>query len=446
MDVLICGAGEVGRHAAEVLTAKSNNITVIDRDPEKLALLDDELDVRSMVGNGAQAQVLAEAGCAKADLFVAATHIDEINVLSAAIAKGVGAAKCIARVHHSAYLEQRGLDYRGYLGIDHLLCPEYSTALAIAATLRSPGALAVENVARGKVEMQQWPVSHDARAVGTMLRDLAIPGRGRVVAVQRQTSAFLPEADTILNVGDIVTLIADAKDFDKIRALFHTEKLGRRRVIILGGTAQSVWLCRALRPRGFSVRLFEPDEDRAQELAAKLSWVTVLNSDAVHTDAMETERVDQADAFVALTSDDEQNILAAARAKSLGASQAIAVLQRPTYLHLLEHVGIDRAFSPRVTAVAEIERMLDVGLIRQLASLAKGAVEVFEVRVSHTAREVVNRRLREITFPARCIIAAIQRGQDQAFVPGADMTIEVADTLILIGPSSVRNELEKIFS
>ncbi len=445
MNVIICGAGEVGRHAAEVLAAEAHDITILDLSAEKLEDLDESLDVRSMVGSGTRSDVLSEVGIADADLFIAATNVDEVNLLSASVAKGLGARLCIARVHHSAYFERKKFDYAGHLRIDHLVCPEYSTALAIAAALRSPGALAIERFAQGKIELQQLPVSKGAPAVGVPLRELKLPGPARLAAIERAGRAFLPEAESVLQPDDVVTLVGESSYFEKARRLFHNETDKLRRVMILGGTGQGVWLCRTLRDRGFSVRLFEANEARAIELSEKLEWVTVIHGDAIHGDVLKEERVDQVDAFVALTDDDERNILAAARAKAMGATTAIAVLQRGTYLHLLDYVGIDKAFSPRVTAVTEITRLLMTGHVRQLASLAEGIADVFEVTVTPSAGAVIGKPLRELTFPSRCIVVAIQRGPGEVFVPGAESTIEAGDSLVVIGPAEIRKGLRKLF-
>ncbi len=444
MNIVICGAGEVGRHCAEVLAAQGHNITVVDRQAETLSDLDDVLDVRNLVGHGTHADVLLEAGCAKADLFIAATSDDEINLLSASIAKALGAAKVIARVHHSAYFEKRGLDYARHLGIDHLVCPEFSTALAIASTLRSPGSLAIEQFARGQVEMQQFPVSDSAKAVGSKLASLKLPASSRLVAVKRDGIAFLPDAHTEIQKGDIVTLIGESAGFDKARKLFDTQTGRNRRIIILGGTAQCVWVCRALKDRGFSIRVFERHEARARELAEKLEWVTVINVDAINTDALKDERVDLADAFLALTIEEERNILAAARAKSMGVKNAVALLQRSTYQHLLGHVGIDKAFSPRTTAVNEVLRLIETGPVKHLATLAEGIAEVYELEVPIGATRSVNKPLKEVKLPAYTILAAVQR-DDEVFVPGADSQIKPGDTVIAIAPTNAKKELRKLF-
>ena len=445
MNIIICGAGEVGRHAAEVLGASGNNVTIIDRKPSRLAMIEQVLDVRTLIGNGAHAHVLREAGCAKAGLFLAATSDDEINLLSASIASAAGADRTVARVHHSAYYEQQELDYARHLGIDHLVCPENATALAIAQTLRNPGALAVERFARGRIEMQQLPVTDAATGLGTPLSQLKLPGTVRVVAIEHAGRSIIPDGSAVVVGGDVITIVGDVDTFDRARKMFHTEHARRKRVMIMGGTAMGVWLCRALRSRRFSVRLFETDTDRCLELSEKLSWITVVSEDPTDPSVMEEQRVEQLDAFVALSGDDEHNILTAARAKSLGAQQAVAVLQRPTYLHLLEHVGIDKAFSPRDTAINEVVNLLETAPVRRLATVAEGVADVYEVQVSPKAAQIVGRPLSDMRLDEQIIIAAIQR-DGKVFVPSGDDIIHGGDTVVLIGPSGMERRLRKTFA
>lgn len=445
MNVVICGAGSVGGHAAEVLGAERHNVTIIDMQPDRLTAIEESLDVRTLHGSGTHAETQIEAGCPNADLFIAATESDEINLLSASIAAGLGADRTIARVHHSAYFERRGIDYATHLGIDHLVCPDYTTAVAIAQTLRNPGALAVERFARGRIEMQQLPVSDHAPAVGKRLAEIGLPGAARVASIERDGVAFIPDGQSIVQQGDVVTLICDVNVFERARKLIHDTSQRRKRVMIMGGSALAVWLCRQLHSRAFSVRLYEAQRERAAELAAKLEWITVLRTDPVDPAAWDDEHLDQADAFVALSDSDEHNILAAARAKSAGAWLAVAVLQRPTYLHLLTHVGIDKAFSPRVTAVTQIQQLLEPGPIRRLATLAEGIADVYEIRVSASAKKVNQTPLRQVQFPPKTIIAAIQRGDD-VHVPGADDWIAADDTVVIIAPSESEKQLKSLFT
>lgn len=444
MNIVIAGAGTVGRHLAEVLAASGNSVTVIDLSASKLAKLEAELDVRTFRANCAHAYAIREAGVPECDMFIAATDHDEVNLLAASTAKGVGAKKCVARVHHSAYFDGRGLDYHQYFRIDSLICPEYVTAVAIAQTLRNPGALAVENFARGMIEMQQLKVSDKAPALKVPLAKLSLPKGVRVATVTREDRSFIPDASTVIEQGDIVTLIGEKSNLESARRLLQTDKIKRKHVVIMGATSMGVWLCRALRQRRFAVRLFVSDRSRAEEVADKLPHVTVIEAEPTEPSVFAEEHIADADAFVALTSDDEHNILAAAQAKSLGTKLAIAVTQRSTYLHLLEHVGIDRAFSPRVVAAREIQLLLEPGPVRVLASLVEATADVYEVRVSENA-EAVDKPLKSIRLPGPCVIGPIQRG-DKVFVPGAEDTVQAGDCVLVIGARGMKDKLKKLFA
>lgn len=445
MNIVICGAGETGSHAAEVLASnRSNDITIVDIDHDRVRDIEDTMDVATFRGNVAEADVLREAGCAKADLVIAATDHDEVNLLCAAIAKGIGAKKTIARVHHATYFEQRGLDYQTHLGIDRLICPEYSTALAIARTLRNPGALAIEDFARGTVEMQEFPVTPKAPAIGKRLQDLALPTGTRLCAITRKGGSFLPEGGTEILEEDIVILVGNSAVFPDARRLFHSERAGRRDVVIMGGTPMAVWLCRALRDRDMRIRLFDTHRERAESLAEKISWVTVLNADATNEAVFEEEQLGRADVFIALLEHDEHNILGCALAKSKGVATTVTVVQRTSYLHLLSNVGIDKSFSPRQVAVRKIEDVADDSPLRITANLAEGIINVYRVRVG-AASETIGKRLRAIKLTPHFIICAVQH-EGGVHVPTADDTISANDTVLVVGRVGNEDILRKMFA
>lgn len=442
MNIVICGAGEVGSHAAEVLAAAGNNITVIDLNAERLRAIGEHMDVGTLTGNCAHADVLREGGCGRADLLVAATNSDEINLLTASIAKPIGAKRTIARVHRSAYFEQRGLDYQRHFEIDHVICPEFATATAIARTMRNPAALAIEHFARGKIEMQEFEVSADAPALGRPLELLRLPHGSRLGAVIRNRHVFIPQANTVIAPGDRIVLIANADVFHETRRQFRREDVVARNAVIMGGPIMAVWLCHALRDRGWSVRLFETNRARAQELAERLEWVTVLNADPTDRNVYSEERIGQADVFVALLDDDEDNIIGSVLAKSLGVTQVIAVVQKSTYLDLLYHIGVDRPFSPRVVAAMEIESLLDDSPIRLLASLAEGDIDAFRVRIDDQTA-IANKTLREIRITPDWVIAAIRR-EENVWVPTADDSVQVGDTVLIIGRHGNEKDLRRV--
>lgn len=445
MRIVISGAGEVGRHAAEVMSLSGHAVTIVDVSAEKLAPIAEMHDVRTVVGSGTHADLLREAGCGEADLFIGATDVDELNLLSCSIAKKVGAARCIARVHHAVYFEERGLDYTDALGIDYLVCPEYSTAAAIVQALRSPAVVAIEQFARGKIDVQTIQVSPKARAVGRTLAELRLPRSARVVLVSGPERQMIPGADTAIVPGETVMLIANADEIDEARSAFVTTPSPRSRVVVVGGTGQGVWMCRALRREAFSVRLLVDNIERAETLAAKLDWVTVIQADLIDPSTYDEERVGRADAFITVTASDETNILLAARAKRMGVKCAIAVLQRPTYQRMLPDVGVDFAFSPRDAAVDQIVLLSQTGAVRQLASLAQDVAVLYAVKVPTIAHgPCVGSPLREVPLPEKVIVAAIQRG-DHVYVPGASDSVEPGDDVIVAAQPGIQKELGWLF-
>jgi len=445
MNIVIVGAGEVGRHAAEVLVAAGHDIVIIDRSSEKLAVGEETMDVRTLQGSACDARVLREAGVPDCDLLVAATDTDETNLLCATIAKSLGAKKTVARAHHSAYHPGSGTDYASRLNIDSLVFPEYLTAIEIARFVRNPGALAIEHFARGQIEMQQLVVADDAQALGKPLRTLrdALPAGALLGSVRRGKEVFLPNAETVLESGDIITLLCETTRFEEGRKVFQTGGFPRRNMVIMGGSAMAVWLSRELRGRNFSIRLFEESRSRAEELSNKLEHVTVIQSDPTDAVVVNEERIQDADVFVAVSSSDEHNILAAVQAKSLGVGRSIVVIQQPTYLSLLERIGLDRAFSPRIIASREILRMADRSPIQAVATLAEGVADVYEIKPDRDSPSV-GPPLRDLPFPSGIMVAALQRG-DSVRVPTATDCIRPGDALVVIAGRGMVGALRKLF-
>jgi len=442
MDIIICGAGEVGSHAAEALGTAGHRIHIIDRDPAKLRALEDTMDVATLLGNGADAEILLQAGGEDADLVLAATDNDEVNLLTAAVAKGLGAKRTIARVHHSTFFDERGLSYRKHLHIDRLICPEYQTALAVARTLRNPGAVAIESFARGRIEMQEFIAAKQGSAIGKRLMDIALPRGTRLAMVRRNNEAMIPEAKTVVAPGDTIVLVGNADVFEDARKLFHGEKPARRKIVLMGGPSMAVWLCRSLRDRSFSIRLFETDRARAEVLAEKLDWITVINADPTERAIFEEENLSQADVFVSLLDHDEENIIAGVLAKTRGVAEVIVILNESKYLDLVYDIGVDKAFSPKVVGVEEIRLVLDESPLRLLGTLVEGIVDVFRLRVS-AASEAVGKPLRDLALSPDWVVAAIQRGEE-AGVPGADDVIEAGDILLVIGRHGKQDVLKKL--
>lgn len=438
LNIVICGAGEVGGHTADVLTTKGHSVTVIDTDPDRLRTVTETLDVSTLEGNAASSTVLAEAGVRDADVIIAATDSDEVNLVAASIGRALGARRAIARLHHRAFLEQRELDYQQHFKIDRLMCPEYSTATAIARSLRNPAALAIESFAGGRIDVHEFPVTPDAPALGQPLADVRLPPQTRLAAVLRKSDVFVPDGGTRIEPGDRIVLIGSRETFDDARRKFRLEKPKLRKVVLMGGTPMAVWLCRALRERVWSIRLFETRRSRAEELAEKLNWVTVLNADPTDHGVFAEEQLALAAVFVALLDHDEDNIVGAVYAKANGVAESIAVVQRSRYLDLLYHIGVDRSYSPGTVAANEIVELLDDSPLRRLATLA-GEVDAYLARVGPEA-EATGQPLRSIRLAPHWMVGAVRRN-DQAWVPAADDVVHAGDVVLLIGRRGQQDQL-----
>ncbi len=443
MQVIIAGAGEVGGHAAEVLSDAGHHVTVIDLSAGRLQSLNDRLDVRTLAGHCAHFDVLQDAGAERCDLMLAATQNDEVNMLAASVAKASGTKKTIVRVHHTANFSLRGTSYATRLGIDELICPEYLTSLAIARAVRNPGSIALEEFARGRLMMQRVEVGQGTPAVGQSLAELLLPSGVRVATVEQHGTTTLADAETIIRAGDFVTLFGSSDSFDAARKIFTKGKERRITLAIMGQTATAVWICRALKSRIFSVRVFVQSRERAEELAEKLPYVTILEADPTDATTFVDEHMERVGTFIAATDEDEHNILACAQAKRNGVATAIAVVQQSKYLHLMEHVGIDHAFSPRGDAVKALRSLIETDPVRSLATFADNVAEVYEIRPSKRAK-IIGQDLRNIQLPASAMIAAIQRDEN-VHLPGAEDQIQPGDRILVIGPRDVGGKLRNLF-
>ena len=345
-------------------------------------------------------------------------------------------------MHHSAFIGHSELRYEAHFGIDKLICPEYSTAKAIARSLRSPAALEIEEFTGGRIEMHEFAVGEGAPAIGRRLSEIPMPGGTRLLGVSRGSDFIVPGAGTDIRLGDRVVLIGNEDIFEDAQRLFRVEKPGRKSVVLMGGSPMAVWLCKAMRSRQWSIRLFETNRKRAEELAEKLEDATVLNADPTDKTVFAEERIGMADAFVALHDDDEDNIVGAVLAKAGGVREAVAVVQRPRYLDLLYHIGVDRSYSPGIAAAKEIANQIDKSPIRSLATLATGLSTVL-VSVSPEA-EGCGKNLLELPIAPAWVIGAIRRG-NEVFVPGAKDRIAAGDVLLAVGKEADQRVLEDSF-
>ncbi|NLX13335.1 MAG: Trk system potassium transporter TrkA [Phycisphaerales bacterium] len=444
MHIVIAGAGEVGRHTAAVLADANHEITLIDQATAKLEAVSENLDARTLQGDATRAETLREAGVARCGLFVAATDADQDNLLAASIAKGIGAAQVIARVHHSAYHTGLHFDYAGHFHIDQLICPEYLTSLAIVGVLRDPAVEAVEHFARGKIIMEQVEIGPESEVVGMPLKDLSLPAGFRIGTVNREGRSSVPTGETILEAGEQITLIGTTDVFDKTLPKFRREALRYRKIVIMGGSSISVWLARALDRRFFRIRLYVNERARAEELSAKLPHVTVIDDDPTDPDTFAEDRLAEIDAFVAASGEDEINILAALQARHLGVPRTVAVINRPTYHQMIAGLGIDHVFSPRIIAAREIERLAQRKAVQEIARLDEHGTGIYSIEMGPNV-PASGKTLRELELPRGCVLVGVQRGND-VHVPGPNDRLAPGDKLVAIAQEGLVRKLNALFT
>ncbi|MDP6987025.1 MAG: Trk system potassium transporter TrkA [Phycisphaerales bacterium] len=430
MDIILCGGGDIGSAAAEMLTAGGESVTLIDLDERKTKHLNERLDISTIEGSASSASILSSAGVARADAVIATTDVDEVNLVICDIAASLGAVRTMARVDHSMFLQDEQLDYAAVFSVDRLFSPDRAMASAMASRLRNPAALAIEHFASNEIELQQIPVDPQAQAVGQPLRTLAMPRGARLAAITRRGEAALPSADDTVEGGDVVTLVAERMVFPAMRQLFTKGTYGRRTIAISGGPPAAVWLCRFLKDRAFDIRLFEVDRDRAEELGEKLDWITVINSDPAQPEIFDEEQLHRVDAFVSMRSD-EQNMLACAYAKRSGVENVMPVMRHAEFLPLLEELGIDRTWNPRDAAAQAIGRFLRCHEFERIDGFFNDSLELMRLRVGCHA-ELIGRTLASIGDDPPLLVLACEDDEGTPFVPGGDLEISVGRHMIVL--------------
>jgi len=431
MRIVVLGAGTVGTSIAQRLCDEGHSVVVVDQDPTNTRRVNDEMDVRAVTGSAAQSSVLFQAEVLGADLCLAVTGDDEVNMIAASMAKAMGARRAIARVYAPVFRDLSTFDYQRHFNIDRMLSLEHLSAMQLARQIRHPGAVAVEVFARGELEMQEFNVTEKTSAVGVPVKQLKLPAGVRIGSIMRKGKMAIASADDEVDLGDRVTLIGTRENIDEVKGLFQRVAPPKQRVVIAGGGETGYHLARVLEGRRYAVTLMERDRDRCEFLAANLKQATVVHGDAQRRATLEEERVGRADVFVACTGDDEDSIMASVEARELGAKTIMAIVSRPDYANVVGKLGIDHAVSPRDVIAHEVMGFLNSGAVISRTPLAKGqGVDILEIEVlpDSPATELP---LAELRLPARCLIGAVIR-ESYVMVPGAEDRFAAGDTVVAL--------------
>lgn len=452
MRIVILGAGQVGSSVAENLASEDNDITVIDTDRDSLAALQDRLDIRTIQGTASHPEVLTHAGIEQADMLLAVTNSDEVNMLACQIAHTLFHVPTkIARVRAREYMDaNHQLFGPEAIPVDMVISPEQVVTDYIRRLIETPGALQVLEFAQGRVRLVAVRAYYGGALVGQQVRELRehIPDiNTRIAAIFRRGRPILPKGDTVIEVDDEVHIIAAREHISEVMNELRRRERPYRRVIIVGGGNIGERLAGALEDR-YQVKLIDHNSDTTRMLSEKLSKTIVLQGDAASEDLLLEEGIEEADIFVAVTSSDEANILSSMLAKRLGARKVMALINRPAYARLIENnESIDIAVSPQQATISALLAHVRRGDVVVAHSLRKGAAEALEA-VAHgdskTSR-VVGRTIGDIKLPSGCTIGAIVRGKE-VLIAHHDTVIEAEDHIILFLTEKHRmRDVEKLF-
>jgi trk system potassium uptake protein TrkA len=470
MNIVILGAGRVGESVAESLASEQNDITVIDTDPVRLRALQDRLDLRGVAGNGIQPSVLKDAGIEDADLLIACAPLDETNLVACKVAHDVfGVPTTIARLRSPEFQDGSALMDKTGFAVDSVICPEESVTRYIRKLIEYPEALQVLEFAQGLVSL----IAVRAVAGGPMvLHSLAeipalVPGADmRIVAIYRQDQALTDlSGSTRIEPGDEVFVLAPTKHIRAVLGALRKMDRAVRRVMIAGGGKVGLRLARQVKDE-LQIKLIETDRKRCDYLASQLpASVLVLHGDSTDEELMTDENVQDMDLFLALTSDDEDNIMACLLAKRMGAKRVLALINRKAYADLVQGTQIDIAISPAHAVLGELLAYVRRGDVEAVHSLRRGAAEALEAVVRGDAGtcKLVGRRVEQLELPAGAQIGAIVRGlpvdgdetvlvdkrgvpEPLVLIPHHDTVIQAGDRVIVFMPrKKMVRQVEKLF-
>jgi len=451
MKIIILGAGQVGASSADVLSGESNDVTLVDIDSNLLRPLQDRLDIRTVAGNAAHPNILRQAGAEDADLLLAVTNSDEVNLVACTIASAIfDTPTKMARIRASEFLACREIFDSDAFPVDVLISPEQILTNHIMRLVEYPSALQVLDFAGGRIQLAGVRAYHGGPLVGHPLLELRdhMPNiDARVAAIYRQDKVITPVADTIVEAEDEVFFVAANENISDVMSEMRKVDKSVNRVMLAGGGNIGARLATNLEDKGYRVKIIERNPRCAESVADRLNNTVVLLGDAADEELLRQENIDSMDIFCAVTNNDEANILSAILAKRLGARRVMALINRSVYVDLFEHSELDIVISPRLATVGTILAHIRRGDVVAVHSLKGGRAEAIEA-VAHGNRNssrVVGRGVRDLPLPPGTGIGAILRN-DEVLIAHKGTIIESGDHIILfLVDKKYIPEVERLF-
>ena len=452
MKVIVCGAGQVGFSIARHLALENNDVTVVDQEASLVRRIGDSLDVQAVVGHASRPDTLERAGAADADMLIAVTLSDEVNMIACQVAHSLfGLPTKIARVRHQSYLEPvwSNLFSRDNLPIDVIISPEFEVASAVTRRLQVPGAFEMIPLVNDKVKLIGVRCEDTCPLLNTPLRQLTqlFPDLNIViVGIVRNGRSIIPTSQDTLIEEDEVYFVVDSGQLLRAMAAFGHEETEARRLLVFGGGNIGLFIAQQIETDHpwVNAKVIEMNPERAETIAKLLNRAVVLNGDVHDPDLLEEANVAETDTVVAVTDDDETNILSALLAKRHGSKRAVSLINKETYQPLITNLGIDVVVSPRNITVSTILQHVRRGRIYSVHSLREGFGELIEAEAMETS-PLVGKPLRDVNLPAGVIIGAVVRG-DEVIKPGGNTVVQAKDRIVLFASAESISKVEKFFS
>jgi trk system potassium uptake protein TrkA len=448
LKVIIIGAGEVGYHIANKLTMENKDVVLIDQDAERLRYVNDTLDVQTLHGSGASPTLLRAAGVEGADMVVAVTDSDESNLVACLMSRLLSPGTMrIARIRNQDFFKVEGIMTGSVLGLSLAINPEVEVVKTILRLLEVPGAVDVADFADGRVRLVGLQVRGDSELAGLSLAELRQrdPARHILVgAIYRGNSVIIPHGGTRLEPGDLVYLPTRPEEVGEVLHFFGLPRSPVRHVFIVGGGQVGSQLALALEKKGLTVRLIERDAHTCQALCEVLDRTIVIRGDGTDPGLLREENVAEADYFIALTNDEEENILSCLQARQLGARQVITRINKFHYIPLVAAIGLETIVSSRLSAISTILKHIRQGKVLSVAALKGEDAEALEF-IALESSDIVGRAIQNINIPSQVLIAAIFR-EGRVIIPRGDTVLNVNDRIIILSRREAIRKVERAFT
>jgi trk/ktr system potassium uptake protein len=447
MKVILVGAGEVGFHIADRLSREGHDVTIIEQNSEKGAEIQAKVDALVIQGSGASADILKEAQIETADLFIAVTDQDEVNLVACMLAHEYRVPKMIARIKNLEYSRSEWRTNAARMGIDLLINPQTVVAHEICDVIAYPAATEVAEFADGRVVFLGYPISEGSPLAGISLIDLGnLRGMYRLVvtALKRQDATLIPRGGDEIQAGDVLYFVCNKLDLPAINYLFGFEKQQAKSIFILGGGRVGYAVARRLARLKYQVKVIDHNREHCEQVARDLEDVLVLNTEGTDLDTLLDEGLEDADVFIAVTQDEKTNILCSLLAKKNRAKRVIALVNQPAFVSLAPSLGVDVCVSPRLSSASAILKYVRRKEVLSLAVVEQCDAEVLEMILPATSR-VAGKALRELTMPPGAIVGAITRG-DEVIIPGGEDRLLAEDHVVVFALPKAVVEVEEYFS